>query len=126
MMDLSCHLAATTGEIMTSSFTRVLALSVLGLAITASAASALDRRVNINNKTQSVMTEFYASNTGADTWQEDILGKYVLDAGGSVTVNIDDGTGYCKYDFKAVFDDGSEVVSPNNNVCELSDFNITE
>lgn len=40
-------------------------------------------------------------------------------------INIDDGSGYCKYDFLAVFDDGDEVVSADNNVCELTEFNFT-
>jgi len=49
-----------------------------------------------------------------------------LPAGRSVVINIDDGTGYCVFDFKAVFDDGEELEKYGNNVCELSEFNYTE
>ena len=70
--------------------------------------------------------EFYASNTGSRSWEEDILGRDILPSGTSVVINIDDGSGYCKYDFLAVFEDGDEVVSADNNVCELSDFNFTD
>jgi hypothetical protein len=101
-------------------------LTITALASMISAASAEDRRVNVNNQTGSAIVEFYASNTGTQDWQEDILGDQVLAAGGAAAINIDDGSGYCKFDFRAVFDDGTEVISPNNNVCELSDFNITE
>jgi hypothetical protein len=102
----------------------VLALAVL--AAGAVDAAALDRRVRINNKSSYDIIEFYASNTGSRSWEEDILGRDILPSGSSVVINIDDGSGYCKYDFLAVFEDGDEVVSNDNNVCELSDFNFTD
>lgn len=95
-------------------------------ALTNSAAMALERRVQINNLTSYTIVEFYASNTGTTDWQEDILGSDVLPAGSSVMINIDDGSGYCKFDFLAVFDDGEQLVSADNNVCELDNFNFTE
>jgi hypothetical protein len=89
-------------------------------------ANALDRRVQINNQSSYDIVQFYASNTGSKSWEEDILGKSVLPAGTSVMINIDDGSGFCKYDFLAVFEDGDEVTSTDNNVCELSQFNFTD
>ena len=88
-------------------------------------AAALDRRVQINNTSSYDIIEFYASNTGSRSWEEDILGKNILPSGNSVVINIDDGTGYCKYDFRAVFEDGDVVESADNNVCELAQFNFT-
>lgn len=79
-----------------------------------------DRHVTIVNNTNVAMREFYGSNAGADTWEEDILGRDVLPAGSSVKINFDDGTGYCKFDFKAVFADGSSLVDPNVDVCTTS------
>jgi len=95
-------------------------------ALTNSAAMAIERKVQINNQTSYTIVEFYASNTGTTDWQEDILGTDVLPAGGTVSINIDDGSGYCKFDFLAVFDDGDQLVSADNNVCELDTFNFTE
>jgi hypothetical protein len=89
-------------------------------------ASALDRRVQINNVSSYTIMEFYASNTGTSDWQEDILGNDVLPPGSSVMVNIDDRSGYCKYDFLAVFEDGDQAVSADNNVCELASFDFTD
>ena len=103
-----------------------LSLAATLFALTNSAAMALDRKVQINNQTSYTIVEFYASNTGTSDWQEDILGSDVLPSGSSVMINIDDGTGYCKYDFLAVFDDGDELVSADNNVCELATFDFTE
>ena len=103
-----------------------LSLAATLFALTNSAVMALDRKVQINNQTSYTIVEFYASNTGTSDWQEDILGSDVLPSGSSVMINIDDGTGYCKYDFLAVFDDGDELVSADNNVCELATFDFTE
>ena len=93
------------------------ALVLATLAVTTIDAAALDRRVRINN---------YTSNKGSRSWEEDILGRNILPAGQSVVINIDDGSGYCKFDFLAVFEDGEELVKYDNNVCELSQFNYTD
>jgi predicted flavoprotein YhiN len=93
---------------------------------TVSSASAEDRRVRIINETGHTIVRFYASNVGRDSWEEDILGQSVLRPGQSVTVNIDDGSGYCKYDFKAVFDDGDSLVRSNVDVCKISSYRYTE
>ena len=101
-------------------------LALALLAVSTMSASALDRRVQINNRTSYDIIEFYASNTGTSDWQEDILGNDILPSGSSVMINIDDGSGYCKFDFLAVFDDGEQLVSSDNNVCELAEFDFTE
>ena len=103
----------------------VASLALVFLAAGVVNASALDRRVQINNTSSYDIIEFYASNTGTDSWEEDILGKDILPAGHSVMINIDDGSGYCKFDFLAVFDDGDKVTSTDNNVCELAEFSFT-
>ena len=84
-----------------------------------------DRRVRIINATGVTMTHFYASNSGQDDWQEDILGEDVLRSGASVRINIDDGTGACLYDFKARFSDGDELVRNRINVCEITEYRYT-
>lgn len=85
-------------------------------------AAALDRRVKIINKTGYTMVRFYGSNKGSDSWEEDILGADVLEHNSSVTINFDDNSGYCKFDFKAVFDDGDELIKKNINICEIGAF----
>lgn len=84
-----------------------------------------DRRVNIINVTGVTMTHFWASNSGEDDWQEDILGEDVLRNGASVRINIDDGTGACIYDFKARFADGDELERYRINVCQVSEYRYT-
>ena len=102
------------------------ALSLLFLAVPASSALALDRHVLVINDTSYTIREFYASNVGASSWQEDILGDAVLAPGDTINVNIDDASGYCKYDFRAVFEDGDEATKRAVNVCEVAEFTFTE
>lgn len=106
-------------------FARI-ALAVTIVTVGASTTAALDRRVRINNYTSYDIVEFYASNRDAKSWEEDILGRSILPAGRSVVINIDDRSGYCIFDFKAVFEDGDELEKYGNNVCELAEFNYTE
>ena len=84
-----------------------------------------DRRVRIINATGVTMTHFYASNSGRNDWEEDILGEDVLPSGASVRINIDDGSGACIYDFKARFADGDELIRYRINVCEITEYRYT-
>ena len=92
----------------------------------ASPAAALDRHVKIINETSFDIVEFYGSNTGTNDWEEDILGKDVLYSGKSVNVNFDDGSGYCMFDFRAVFSDGDVLVRRKINVCEIGTYRYHE
>lgn len=85
-------------------------------------AFAYDRHVEIINKTDSPIVNFYASNVGTNDWQEDMFGNGVLNPDHEVNVNFNDGSGYCKFDFRAVFADGTVLVQQNVNVCEIPAF----
>ena len=98
----------------------LLSLGLLGAV--AGPAAAADRRVQIVNDTGFTMVEFYGSNKGSQSWEEDILGQDVLADGQSVVINFNDDSGYCKFDFRAVFEDGDEVVEAGVNVCEIGSF----
>lgn len=97
----------------------------LGLSFAPVPAGAADRVVEIVNETGQTMTEFYASVTSTNSWEEDILGDDVLEDGDSVDVNIDDGSGKCVYDFRAVFESGAEGIKRGVNVCQISTFRFT-
>ncbi|HEY5072226.1 MAG TPA: hypothetical protein VII63_09355 [Caulobacteraceae bacterium] len=85
-----------------------------------------NRHVKIINETSHTMVHFYASNVNTESWEEDILGRDVLRVGGDVVINIDDGTGHCLFDFKAVFDDGDALVRRNVNVCRVTTYRYAE
>ncbi|WP_020178790.1 hypothetical protein [Methylopila sp. M107] len=97
----------------------------LGFVLSCASAGAADRKVTIQNLTSSTMTEFYASNTGQDDWEEDILGKGQLNPGEEIEIDIDDGTGKCKFDFQGVFGK-QKVVKRNVNVCKVGTFTFND
>jgi hypothetical protein len=99
---------------------------VVSSLVLAGAANAENRKVKIINETSSDLNEFYASNVGTTDWEEDILGEDLVPAGGSVTINMDDGSGYCKFDFKGVFVDDSEATVEGIDVCEVGVVRFTE
>lgn len=102
-----------------TAFGLVATIAAIGLA---NPAYALDRRVKIINNSSYDMVAFFASNKGARTWEENIFGGDYLPAGYSIVVNIDDRSGYCKFDFRAVFENGADIVDPAVNVCEVATF----
>lgn len=88
------------------------------------AAGALDRRVVVINHTSETLITFQASNVSRNSWEEDILGADVLYPGQRITVDINDGSGYCRYDFRATFTGGGVVEKRNVNVCEVTSWTI--
>src|SRR5690606_29306925 len=84
-----------------------------------------DRKVKVINKTKTPIFGFYASRTSTNDWEEDILGADVIMPGASLVINIDDGSGACKFDFKGEFEDGDEVVKTNVDVCKIGEFAFT-
>ena len=104
-------------------FGQLVATAAFGLVL-AGPAVALDRKVTIVNNSGFTISYFYGSNVGTTFWEEDLLASDVLSNGASVVVNFDDTTGYCRFDFRAIFDDGTEIVKKDVNVCEITTFTI--
>jgi hypothetical protein len=78
----------------------------------------LGRRVQIINRSSSPIEYLHAANTDHPKWDEDLLGPMrVIPPGRYIEANIDDGSGHCRYDLRAVLMDGSEAVQPNFDVC---------
>jgi len=107
-------------------FMRKLALAALA-AVTLSACTedtvsytttsvSANRVMDIVNNSNLTMTHFYASNTSRSTWGPDQLGSSVLGPGRYMTINFDDGTGACVFDFRARFSTGQELTA-RVNVC---------
>jgi hypothetical protein len=89
-------------------------------------ANAADRNVDIVNKTGLTMTQFYASVTNADSWEDNILGSDALENGDTQPVDINDGSGKCVFDFKAVFKGGATAEKRGINVCQISTFTFSK
>jgi hypothetical protein len=107
----------------------ILSLILLGSGGAAAQAQSFDRydrRVEVINQTSVPLWSFFASTARTDSWEEDILGSDILLPGRSLTVNIDDGSGYCRYDLKAVLADGREVTEFDFDVCSMASWTIYE
>ncbi len=76
------------------------------------------RWVSIINDKNFKMVEFYASNREQTSWGPNWFGNAFLQAYSEVDLNLDDGSGYCIWDLRAVFADGREVTRMGVNVCE--------
>ena len=86
-----------------------------------------NRRVRVINRASSPIRYLYASNVDRGTWEEDILGPLrVIASGNYMDVNIDDGSGHCLYDVRAVLYDGREAVTRNLNVCTSGSWTVTD
>lgn len=109
-------------------FKRIFLLSsiTLGMLATSQSLLAADREVNIINKTKVTLVSFYASNSKTKNWEEDILDDDMLEPNESILIDIDDGTGACKFDFRGVFEDGEEVIKHGINVCKVGEFRFTQ
>ena len=77
-----------------------------------------DRRIEIVNNTGLTIRTINSTNIGRGDWGVDLLGDYVIRPGRSMVINVEDRTGYCRYDFRAVFSNGRQVTRRGVNVCE--------
>ena len=76
-----------------------------------------ERHVVLTNNTRELIVEIYASDDGAENWQEDLLGSEFLLPGRSVIFDVDDRNGNCRVDVKTVLDNGSDLVKRGVNAC---------
>ena len=107
--------------------TLLLASALLMACTTAdNTANAADRRVKLINESRMTIVEFHASNISRNGFEEDILGKRVVAPGQSIVINLDDGSGYCKFDFMTVMRTGQKIVKRNVDVCQISTYRITD
>ena len=60
------------------------------------------------------------------TGGSDVMGSSTLPTGSSMRLNFDNKFGYCEFDFRAEFSDGSALQKNGVNVCEIGDYYYTE
>ena len=99
--------------------------AALAFGLSAQSALAQDMEYLLINSTSMTLVEFYTSPTDVDSWEEDLLGDYVLPAGAEGTVVIADGRTQCDYDLLFVFEDGSEFTD-TVDICELNSYELVQ
>ena len=94
--------------------------------LVAGTAEALDRRIRIVNASSHDIVAFHGVSVDTREWHDSLLGDDILPAGETVVLNFDDGSGYCRYRFRAVFDDGQALEKKSVNVCEVGTYRYTD
>src|SRR3990167_4206377 len=108
-------------EIM--SFHHSLRLFATAIALlSAGQAMALDRTVRIHNDTGLTLYRFYSTNTGASRWGRDVMGATTLAPGASMKLNFDNADGYCQFDFRAIFEEGTGLPRRVFPFCKPPDY----
>ncbi len=97
-------------------------LMAAALAASVGAAEAQDMRMRIHNDTGMTLYKFYSTNTGSTRWGSDVMGASTIATGSSMKLNFANAEGYCLFDFRAIFEDGTELTRQGVNVCEMSDY----
>jgi hypothetical protein len=104
----------------------VVLLSLAGLSSTVVQAQE-NRHVRVINRASSSIRYLYASNIDRNDWEEDLLGDFrVIAPDHYIDASIDDGTGHCLFDLKAVLYDGRTAVTRNFNVCTNDTWTVTD
>lgn len=104
-------------------FKLVLAAGACSLGATASYADNLE--FMLKNNSSYIITEFYASPSNVNSWEEDILGADVVGSGEAFRITIADGRRQCEYDLRIVFEDG-DVVEDTADLCETGSYTVND
>jgi hypothetical protein len=84
------------------------------------AAQRYDRRIQVVNNSGWTIRTINSTNVGRSDWGVDLLGSRVIRPGHSMIVNVEDRSGFCRYDFRAIFSNGRQITRSGVNVCEVA------
>ena len=90
----------------------------------ASALSAGKQDFDLVNATGYTIAEVYVAPTSSDEWEEDVMGRDVLENGETVTINFAPRQKACSYDIKVIWDDGDEAFWNGFNLCSVSEITL--
>jgi len=107
---------------------RMFAVLVLSALSTVAHAQAwhFTRSLNLVNSSHATVAAFFAARAGDDRWQADLLGGRGLRTNFYAQLDLDAPAGACRYDFKAVFSDGTSTVRRNVDVCTSQTYTLTD
>jgi hypothetical protein len=77
------------------------------------------------NHTGYQINKVFVSPASSNSWQEDVLGRDVLNNGKNVNIRFHRNTPGCKWDLKVVYtDDGSSAIWRGFDICAISKITI--
>jgi hypothetical protein len=86
-------------------------------AATRPSADSNNRNVSFVNEGKESIFYIYWANIASSSWSADQLGSSTLPAGQSWQATVDDGSGACRFNFRAVTAGGREMLVNDFNVC---------
>ena len=101
-------------------------LAIAAIVAFSGSAFAEEVKFTLTNNSSFSIDELYASPSTEDAWGEDILGVDILAGGENGVVTIADGSEECKYDLKAIAEDGTEHVLEALDLCETPDVEFSK
>ncbi len=102
-------------SILTKAATAVAAMFMLhGVAL------AGQQDFTIMNKTGYPLKHIYVSESDNEKWDEDVLGRDVLEDGEEFELSFAKAEKTCKWDMKVIYDDGESAVWQDLNLCQIS------
>ena len=112
------------GQISGDFMKSLLTASALLLGLVASPASA-EEILKINNRTGYTISEIYIAPATSDNWEEDVMGAdQTLETGTTLNVDFSRSEDTCIWDLKAVYDDATNAVWKNINLCKISSISL--
>jgi hypothetical protein len=87
-------------------------------------ASAFETYLELTNDTRMPIIEIYAAPVGSGRWQADLLKDEILPPANSLQVNMDVEGASCWFDFKIVFNDGTNWIR-RVDICALQRYVIS-
>lgn len=94
--------------------------TALTLAVAQAPALAGQQDFSVVNKTGYAFKHIYVSEANNNSWDEDILGRDVLENGEKLDVSFGKGEKTCIWDMKVVYDDGESAIWEDLNLCKIS------
>jgi hypothetical protein len=107
--------------------TMLTVVTVLSGAVVAGAAHAdpYSHNLELINHAHAAVAAFYASNGGGEFGAKNLLDGSNLRPNHYVDLDLIDATGYCRFDFKTVYADGTSTIRRNIDACTFTKFELT-
>ena len=102
------------------------ALSLLPLFAQSQPAFAYERWLRIHNESSFSVCEIYIVHVGTNRWGADLLGYDCLPPDSYIVVDPGWQQGYCMMDMLFVWSDGTTSVRQRYNICEGTDYYLTD
>ncbi|MER2604332.1 MAG: hypothetical protein ABTQ29_00715 [Siculibacillus sp.] len=103
----------------------IAAAMFFGLATSAAVAAEAKQDFQLVNKTGYDISHVYVSPSKSNDWEEDVLGKDLLEDGDAWEIRFERAAKTCKWDLKVVYhDDDSSAFWNNIDLCAVSKITI--